>query len=117
MGNMSSYYIQAVGKFFHKSGMIPRYLPTYGSDLNPIEMMWSKTKAFLQKWKICTSKRDSGCNLTSTHFGSSRRCTSLVYSFGIWLLLLVIAIDALSFLQYLIDKLKSYILNNITPVS
>ncbi len=27
-------------------------LPPYSPDLNPIEMMWSKMKAILRKWKI-----------------------------------------------------------------
>lgn len=35
-----------------QNGMVPLYLPPYSPDLNPIEMMWSKMKAILRKWKI-----------------------------------------------------------------
>ena len=31
------------------------YLPPYSPDFNPIEMMWSKIKSLLRKWKARTS--------------------------------------------------------------
>jgi transposase len=30
------------------TGALVRFLPAYSPDLNPIEMMWSKVKAFLR---------------------------------------------------------------------
>jgi transposase len=32
------------------------YLPPYSPDLNPIEMMWSKVKAYLRKAKARTKQ-------------------------------------------------------------
>lgn len=52
MDNMRSHYVEAVGELLRENGMILLYLPPYSPDLNPIEMMWSKMKAILRKWKI-----------------------------------------------------------------
>lgn len=52
MDNMRSHHVEAVGELLRKNGMLPLYLPPYSPDLNPIEMMWSKMKAILRKWKI-----------------------------------------------------------------
>ena len=52
MDNMRSHHVKAVGALLRCHGMIPLYLPPYSPDLNPIEMMWSKLKAILRKWKI-----------------------------------------------------------------
>lgn len=32
------------------------YLPPYSPDMNPIEMMWSKIKSLLRKWKARSSE-------------------------------------------------------------
>lgn len=52
MDNMRSHYVKAIEQLLHKNGILLRYLPPYSPDLNPIEMMWSKMKAILRKWKI-----------------------------------------------------------------
>ena len=38
------------------SGASVVYLPPYSPDLNPIEMMWSKMKAYLRKVKAKTKE-------------------------------------------------------------
>lgn len=57
MDNIRSHHVKAVGEPLHKNGMILLYLPPYSPDLNPIEMMWSKMKAILRKWKVRKAKR------------------------------------------------------------
>jgi len=52
MDNMRSHHVKAVADLLRHNGIIPLYLPPYSPDLNPIEMMWSKMKAILRKWKI-----------------------------------------------------------------
>lgn len=52
MDNMRSCHVEAVGELLHKNGIIPLYLPLYSPDLNPTEIMWSKMKAILRKWKV-----------------------------------------------------------------
>lgn len=51
MDNMRSHHVKGVVKTLREAEMIPLYLPPYSPDLNPIEMMWSKMKAFLPKWR------------------------------------------------------------------
>jgi len=48
MDNMRSHHIKAVGELLRQNCMIPLYLPLYSPDLDPIEMMWSKMKFFMQ---------------------------------------------------------------------
>jgi len=52
MANMRSHQVKAEGELLRQNGINPLYLPHYSPDLNPIEMMWWKMKAFLRKWKI-----------------------------------------------------------------
>jgi len=52
MDNMRSHHVKAVGELLRQNGIVPLYLPPYSPDWNPIEMMWSKMKAILRKWKI-----------------------------------------------------------------
>ncbi len=52
MDNMRSHHVKAVGELLRQNSIIPLYLPPYSPDLNPIEMMWSKMKSSLRKWKI-----------------------------------------------------------------
>lgn len=49
MDNLGSHKVQGVAEMIHCVGAELRYLPPYSPDLNPIEMMWSKVKAFLRK--------------------------------------------------------------------
>ena len=52
MDNMKSHHAKAVRNLLDSSGVRYIYLPPYSPDLNPIEKMWSKLKAFLRKEKI-----------------------------------------------------------------
>ena len=54
MDNMRTHRMKAVGELLASHGITPVYLPPYSPDLNPIEKMWSKMKAFLRAWKVCS---------------------------------------------------------------
>ena len=49
MDNMRSHHAKDVKKVLEQSGIKYLYLPPYSPDLNPIEKLWSKMKAFLRK--------------------------------------------------------------------
>ena len=52
MDNMRSHHAKAVKQLLDSTKVNYLYLPPYSPDLNPIEKMWSKLKAFLRKEKI-----------------------------------------------------------------
>lgn len=52
MDNMRSHHAKIVTEYLDKAGISYTYLPPYSPDLNPIEKMWSKMKAFLRKQKV-----------------------------------------------------------------
>lgn len=52
MDNMRFHHAKAVKKILDESGIQYLYLPPYSPDLNPIEKMWSKIKAYLRKVKV-----------------------------------------------------------------
>ena len=52
MDNMRSHHAKAVKQILDSSGIKYLYLPPYSPDLNPIEKMWSKLKAYLRKIKV-----------------------------------------------------------------
>ena len=52
MDNMRSHHAKNVKLILEQSGLRYFYLPPYSPDLNPIEKLWSKIKAFLRKEKI-----------------------------------------------------------------
>ena len=54
MDNMNSHHVKAVKELLDSSGVRYIYLPPYSPDLNPIEKLWSKVKAFLRKFKART---------------------------------------------------------------
>ena len=54
MDNMKSHHAKAVKNLLDSSGVRYIYLPPYSPDLNPIEKLWSKVKAFLRKFKART---------------------------------------------------------------
>ena len=54
MDNMKSHHAKAVKELLDSSGVRYIYLPPYSPDLNPIEKLWSKVKAFLLKFKVRT---------------------------------------------------------------
>jgi len=54
MDNLSSHKVVEVKEIIESSGATLLYLPPYSPDLNPIEPMWSKIKAYLRKIKART---------------------------------------------------------------
>jgi transposase len=51
MDNLRCHKVYGIIQAIEKVGAHVRYLPPYSPDLNPIEQMWSKIKAFLRKVK------------------------------------------------------------------
>ncbi len=56
MDNLSSHKVRGVIDPIIAAGASVVYLPPYSPDLNPIEMMWSKMKAYLRKVKARTKE-------------------------------------------------------------
>ena len=56
MDNLSCHKVKGVAEAIEAAGASVLYLPPYSPDLNPIEMMWSKIKALLRKWKARSSE-------------------------------------------------------------
>ena len=54
MDNLRSHKVQGVKELVESVGATIIYLPPYSPDLNPIEQMWSKIKAFLRSIKART---------------------------------------------------------------
>ena len=52
MDNLSIHKVKGVEELILSADALPLYLPPYSPDLNPIEMLWSKLKSFLRKWKV-----------------------------------------------------------------
>jgi transposase len=51
MDNSKAHKVDGVKALIESAGAALLYLPPYSPDLNPIEQMWSKIKAFLRKVK------------------------------------------------------------------
>lgn len=51
MDNLRSHKVSGVREAIESAGAFVLYLPPYSPDFNPIEMLWSKLKAFLRKEK------------------------------------------------------------------
>jgi len=49
MDNLSVHKVPGIQKAIEAKGATLLYLPPYSPDLSPIEMMWSKVKAYLRK--------------------------------------------------------------------
>jgi transposase len=54
MDQLSSHKITGISEAIEARGAFVIYLPQYSPDLNPIENMWSKIKAYLRKVKART---------------------------------------------------------------
>ena len=54
MDSLSSHKVKGVADAIEAKGAFVLYLPGYSPDLNPIEQMWSKVKAYLRKVKART---------------------------------------------------------------
>ena len=55
-GAESNCWTARTNNTYHAAGIELRYLPPYSPDMNPIEMLWSKVKALLRKWKCRTAE-------------------------------------------------------------
>ena len=70
MDNLAAHKVSGVREAIETMGASLRYLPQYSPDLNPIEMPFSKFKAFLRKVAertvpgLCRRIRSFHCNLT-----------------------------------------------------
>lgn len=51
MDNLRCHKVEGVKDAIEKTGAHLLYVPPYSPDFNPIEMMWSKLKSILRKWK------------------------------------------------------------------
>ena len=51
MDNLRTHHMEEVRTVLAESKILLMYLPPYSPDLNPIEMLWSKVKAYLRKVK------------------------------------------------------------------
>lgn len=60
MDNMRTHHAKVVKGILDASGIKYLYLPPYSPDLNPIEKMWSKIKAYLRKVKVRTASELPG---------------------------------------------------------
>jgi transposase len=49
MDNLSSHKVKGVTEPIIEAGATVVYLPPYSPDFNPIELLWSKVKAYLKK--------------------------------------------------------------------
>jgi transposase len=56
MDNLSSHKVGGVTAPIIAAGATVLYLPPYSPDFNPIELMWSKIKAYLRKMKARTKE-------------------------------------------------------------
>jgi transposase len=56
MDRLSSHMVNGVIEAIEAKGAFVFYLPPYSSDLNPIEQMWSKIKAYIRKVKARTKE-------------------------------------------------------------
>ena len=52
MDNLSSHKVSGIESTIKAAGASIMFLPPYSPDFNPIELMWSKIKAILQKLKV-----------------------------------------------------------------
>lgn len=52
MDNLSSHKVEGIKETIESAGATVKYLPPYSPDLNPIELLWSKMKSQLRKFKI-----------------------------------------------------------------
>ena len=55
MDNLPCHKVMGVAELIEAAGAFILYLPPYSPDLNPIEMMWSKIKAYLRMVKARTT--------------------------------------------------------------
>ena len=54
MDNASPHKVKGVVEAIEEKGAYVLWLPTYSPDLNPVEQLWSKVKAYLRKVKART---------------------------------------------------------------
>ena len=75
MDHMRSHYVREAAETLRAAGIELRYLPSYGPDMNPIEMLWSKAKALLRKRESQSAKLLPGMVSQAFSAVSRRDCT------------------------------------------
>lgn len=74
MDNFTIHHNREVRQLVEGAGCYLGYLPTYSPDFNPIELVFSKVKAFLRN-RLRSSKQNS--DKSKLHHGEARRNKSL----------------------------------------
>ena len=82
MDNMKSHHAKAVKNLLDSSGIRYIYLPPYSPDLNSIEKLWSKVKAFLRKFKARTLDALPNAIQCAFQTVSSSDCSGWFHSCG-----------------------------------
>lgn len=72
MDNVSFHKLESIIGIIESAGIRVVHLPQYSPELNPIENMWSKLKAYLKKMKVKTFEQleiflKKGLNLISEY--------------------------------------------------
>ena len=78
MDNLSSHKVEGVIDPIIAVGATVRYLPPYSQDLNPIELMRSKIKAYLRKLKARTKEALEQALVEALDCISQKRCVGFV---------------------------------------
>ena len=86
MDNLSTHKVYGVRESIEAVGATLRYLPQYSPDLNPIEMSFSKLKAYLRKLAertlpgLCRSVGRFALNLSARHAANYFRHAGYAYN-------------------------------------
>ena len=78
MDNLAAHKNEATLALITAAGAQTRFLPAYSPDLNPIEMMWSKVKAFLRAARSPLSSTTAQGHRPSPRRRHRKRCPWLV---------------------------------------
>ena len=54
MDNCSVHHLERITQMIHNTGALLKFLPSYSPDMNPIELVFSKAKAFIKANYIIT---------------------------------------------------------------
>lgn len=82
MDNLASHKIKGVRKAIEAAGCDLWYLPPYSPDLNPIEKLWSKVKAWLRRVSATTFDTLSDAVVAALNAVDSRECSNYFTSCG-----------------------------------
>lgn len=82
MDNMRSHHAKSVKKFLDEHKVKYIYLPPYSPDLNPIEKLWSKMKAYLRKVRIQKADKISSGIEAALQTVTSANCKGWFHACG-----------------------------------